>query len=130
MNRRVESNHALAYAVEVANGLKSARAFLRGADLFVSPCERPLPYLSTGGRAGDGAAFSRRWASATCSICGGAARTRTTRSTNLTADAAAVVTDDYPVFVARDHNRSVPAEVDDPVLRRGFQLHRADGALR
>jgi deoxyribodipyrimidine photo-lyase len=32
----------------------------------------------------------------------------------LASDAAAVVTDDYPVFVARNHNRSVPAKLTIP----------------
>ena len=32
----------------------------------------------------------------------------------LAANAAAVVTDDYPVFVANDHNRSVPAKLTIP----------------
>jgi len=32
----------------------------------------------------------------------------------LAANAALVVTDDYPVFVARDHNRSVPEKLTIP----------------
>ena len=34
----------------------------------------------------------------------------------LAAQAALVVTDDYPVFIPRDHNRSVPAKIGVPYL--------------
>jgi len=113
MNRRVESNHALAYAMEVANSLMLPVLFYEGLtcsypnanDRFhtfvlegVPDTERRVKALGMGyvfhlrrrlGDAND--AFYR-----------------------LAADAAAVVTDDYPVFVARHHNRSVSAKLTIP----------------
>ncbi len=113
MNRRVESNHALAYAVDIANewnlpvlfyeGL--TRSYPQANDRFhtfllegVPETERRLRVL------GIGYVFHLR-------------RRRSDSNDalyRLAADAAALVTDDYPVFVARDHNRSVPDKLAIP----------------
>jgi deoxyribodipyrimidine photo-lyase len=113
MNRRVESNHALAYAVEVANGLNLPVLFYEGLTCsYPNANDRFHTFLLEGapGTArrlqalGIGYVFHLR-------RCRGDANNAFYR---LAADAAAVVTDDYPVFVARDHNRSVPQKLTIP----------------
>ena len=113
MNRRVESNHALAYAVEVANGLKLPVLFYEGLTCsYRHANDRLHTFLleAVPGTArrlqtlGIGYVFHlrRRRADANDAFYG------------LAANAAAVVTDDYPVFVARDHNRRVPDKLAIP----------------
>jgi deoxyribodipyrimidine photo-lyase len=113
INRRVASNHALAYAVELANQAGLPVLFYEGlthdypyaSDRFhsfivegVPDTERQLQRL------GIGYVFYFR---------------RERRDPNdilyrLAKDAAAVVTDDYPVFLARRYNASVPSKLDIP----------------
>jgi deoxyribodipyrimidine photo-lyase len=113
MNRRVDSNHALEYAAELANqrglpvlvyeGLTSWYPFasdrLHSFILEGVPVtERRLKKL------GIGYVFHLR-------------RRRSDSDDilyRLAHDAAAVVTDDYPVFLARWHNERVPAKLDIP----------------
>ena len=113
MNRRVESNHALAYAVETANGLGLPVLFYEGLTCsYPNANDRFHTFLLEGvpGRArrlktlGIGYVFHLR-------RLGGDPNDGFYR---LAANAAAVVTDDYPVFVARDHNRSIPEKVTIP----------------
>jgi len=111
MNRRVESNHALAHAVELANRLQLPVLFYEGL-MFNYPyaCDRFHSFLLEGvadtekrcQKHGLGYFFYLR---------------RNAQDPNdvlyrLAADAAAVVTDDYPVFVATRHNQSVPGRVE------------------
>jgi len=113
MNRRVASNHALAYAAHLANqhdlpvlvyeGLTCSYPY--ASDRFhafimqgVQETERTLAKLGLGyvfylrrRKSDPDDAFYR-----------------------LAQKAAAVVTDDYPVFVAHNHNRSVPSKLSIP----------------
>jgi deoxyribodipyrimidine photo-lyase len=113
MNRRADANHALSFAVDLANqsnlpvlvyeGLTCSYPFAN--DRFhtfllegVPDTERRLREL------GIGYVFYLR-------------RTRSDPNNSLyelAKDAAAVVTDDYPTFVARSHNRSVPSKLQIP----------------
>lgn len=113
MNRRVESNHALAYAVEMANGLGLPVLFYEGLtcsypnanDRFHTFLLEGVPVTARRLQAlGIGYVFHLRQ----CRADPNDAFYR------LASDAAAVVTDDYPVFVANDHNRSVPAKLANP----------------
>jgi len=113
VNRRVASNHGLAYAVELANRAGFPVLFYEGltydypyaSDRFrtfilegVPDTERQLRQLGIGyvfyerpGREDPNDILYR-----------------------LAKDAAAVVTDDYPLFPARLYNASVPAKIDVP----------------
>ena len=113
MNRRVESNHALAHAVELANQLQLPVLFYEGLtydypyanDRFHTFILEGVPHTEKRcQKLGLGYFFYLR---------------KDSESSNdmlyrLAADAAAVVTDDYPVFIAIRHNRSVPARLDIP----------------
>ena len=113
MNRRYETNHALAYAIELANGLGLPVLFYEGLT-----CDYPFAndrlhqfilenVPDTGARlekAKIGFAFHLR-------------KTKSDRNHvvyDLAKQAAAIVTDDYPTFIARWHNERVPAKVDVP----------------
>ena len=113
MNRRVESNHALAYAVELANQHGLPVLFYEGLtfdypyanDRFHTFLLEGVPHTEKRCHLrGVGYFFYLRKNPA----CGNDMLYR------LAADAAAVVTDDYPVFIAARHNRSVPARLDIP----------------
>ena len=111
MNRRVEGNHALLYAVELANrlnlpvlvyealtyGYEYANDRLHTFVLEAVPeTERRLR------KAGIGYVFYLR-------------RNKTDPNNTLytlARNAAAVVSDDYPTFIARSHNATVPAKID------------------
>ena len=111
MNRRVESNYALAYAVELANGLKLPVLFYEGLTCsYPYANDRLHTFLLEGvpdteaalRKVGSGYAFHLR-------------RKRSDPDNivyQLAAEAAAVVTDDYPTFIARTHNARVPAKLD------------------
>jgi deoxyribodipyrimidine photo-lyase len=113
VNRRATSNHALAFAVELANQAALPVLFYEGLtcdypyasdrlDTFilegVPNTERQLQRLGIG--------YLFYW--------------RHTRNDpndilyRLAKDAAALVTDDYPVFLARRFNASVPPKLDIP----------------
>ena len=111
MNRRVDANHALLYAVELANRLnlpvlvyealtysyEYANDRLHTFVLEAVPeTERRLK------KAGIGYVFYLR-------------RNKTDPNNTLytlAGNAAAVVSDDYPTFIARMHNATVPAKLD------------------
>jgi deoxyribodipyrimidine photo-lyase len=113
MNRRVESNHALAYAAQLANERDLPVLFYEGVtcsyphanDRFHTFLLQGVP--ETGKRLkklGIGYVFYLR-------------RKRTDPNDvlyQLSRDAAAVVTDDYPTFIAREHNARVPTRLDVP----------------
>ena len=113
MNRRVESNHALAHAVALANEHGLPVLFYEGL-----ACDYPfasdrlhqfvldaVPHTEKRcHKLGLGYFFYAR---------------KNAQSPNdmlyrLAADAAAVVTDDYPVFIATRHNLTVPERIDIP----------------
>ncbi|HSR08662.1 MAG TPA: deoxyribodipyrimidine photo-lyase, partial [Bryobacteraceae bacterium] len=113
MNRRAESNHALAYAVEVANGLKAPVLFYEGLNCSYPNANDRLHTFLLEGVPGT----ARRLKALGIGYVFHLRRRRTDPNDafyRLAADAAAVVTDDYPVFVAHDHNRSVPAKLTIP----------------
>jgi deoxyribodipyrimidine photo-lyase len=110
MNRRADSNHALVYAIDLANRLGLPVLFYEGLTCsYPWASDRLHSFLLEGvpetarrlQRLGVGYAFYLR-------------RRRCDPNDilyRLAADAAAVVTDDYPVFVARAHNASAPAKI-------------------
>jgi deoxyribodipyrimidine photo-lyase len=113
MNRRVECNHALAHAIELANSLKLPVLFYEALgctykyanDRLHTFVVEAVPETQKRARAaGLGYVFHLR--------------KRRTDPNNvlyrLAADAALIVTDDYPTFIAPLHNASVPAKIGIP----------------
>src|SRR5579875_1729342 len=111
MNRRVEANHGLLYAAELANRHQLPVLYYEGLTCsYEYANDRLHTFLLEGvpdtarrlKTAGIGYVFYLR-------------RTRTAPNHalyDLAKHAAAVVTDLYPTFIARDHNRRVPEKVD------------------
>ena len=113
MNRRVESNHALAFAAELANehrlpllvyeGLTCTYPF--ASDRFHTFLLEGVPETARRlEKLGIGYVFHLRKRRADPNDA----------LYRLAGDAAAVVTDDYPSFIAVNHNRSVPARLEIP----------------
>jgi len=113
MNRRVEANHGLLYAAELANRHNLPVLFYEGLtctyeyanDRLHTFILEAVPETARRlAKAGIGYVFYPR-------------KTRQSRMLLfyiLATRAAAVVTDDYPVFIARAHNQRVPQRVDVP----------------
>ena len=111
MNRRVDSNHGLLYAVEKANQYKLPVLYYEGLTCTYEYANDRLHTFVLQGvpetakrlkAAGIGYVFYlRRKKSDPNDIM-----------YRLAKKAAAVVTDDYPVFIAREHNRSVPGKLE------------------
>jgi deoxyribodipyrimidine photo-lyase len=113
MNRRAKSNHALAFAAELANQRGLALLFYEGLTCtYPYANDRFHTFLMEGvpdtakrlAKLGIGYVFHLR---------------KRRKDPNdalyrLAADAAAVVTDDYPTFIAAEHNRRVPSRLDIP----------------
>ncbi|MEJ7607557.1 MAG: deoxyribodipyrimidine photo-lyase [Bryobacteraceae bacterium] len=111
MNRRAQVNHALAYAIECANELMLpvlcyeglGNTYTYANDRIHTFMVEGVPDMATGlSKMGVGYAFYLR-------------RKRQDRNDtlyNVAADAALIVTDDYPVFIAARHNGSVPEKID------------------
>lgn len=113
VNRRVESNHGLLYAAELANERGIPVLFYEGLTCsYPYANDRMHTFVLEGvpetarraARLGIGYCFHlrRRQADPDDAVY------------RLAREAAAVVTDDYPVFLARRHNASVPEKVDIP----------------
>lgn len=111
MNRRVHSNHALAFAAELANERKLPVLFYEGLTCsYPHANDRLHTFILEGvpdtaracARLGIGYEFHPRLRRSDPNH----------RVYTLAAEAVAVVTDDYPTFVARQHNSSVPARLD------------------
>ncbi|MFN3323097.1 MAG: deoxyribodipyrimidine photo-lyase [Bryobacteraceae bacterium] len=111
MNRRVDSNHALAYAVELGNELKLPVLYYEGLTCSYPHANDRLHTFILEGvpdtakrlkPLGIGYVFYLR------------KRRSDPNDTlyRLARDATAIVTDDYPTFIAREHNRRVPERVD------------------
>jgi deoxyribodipyrimidine photo-lyase len=115
MNRRVEGNHALAHAIAWANELKLPVLVYEGLTCtYRQANDRIHTFILEGipdtaerlARRGIGYAFYLR-------------RRRSSPNDQfyrLAAKAAAVVSDDYPTFIAAEHNASVPAKLDLPYV--------------
>lgn len=113
MNRRADSNHALAYAADVANRCKLPLlvyeaitcSYPYASDRLHTFMLEAVPETERRLRAkGIGYVFylRRRREDANDQLY------------RLAERAAAVVTDDYPTFIARSHNASVPGKIDVP----------------
>ena len=110
MNRRVESNHALAHAATLANELGLPLLFYEGLTCtYPNANDRLHTFLleavpeteRRATRAGIGYVFYLR-------------RRRCDPNDilyHLAEEAAAVVTDDYPLFIAAEHNQRVPDRI-------------------
>jgi deoxyribodipyrimidine photo-lyase len=115
MNRRVEQNHALSHAIELANSLSLPVLFYEALGCtYPYANDRMHTFLLEGvpetakrvRQLGIGYLFHLR-------------KRRSDPNDalyQLASHAAAVVTDDYPVFVASRHNSSAPARVGVPYL--------------
>lgn len=110
MNRRVESNHALAHAAELANAAGLPLLVYEGLTCdYKAANDRLHTFILEGvpdtaerlAQLGIGYHFHLR------------ARLSDPNDVvyRLAADARCVVTDDYPSFIAADHNRSVPDKI-------------------
>jgi len=113
MNRRVESNHGLLYAVELANRRNLPVLYYEGLTCsYPSANDRLHTFILEGvpdtarrlKKLGIGYVFylRRRKSDANDALY------------QLARHAAAVVTDDYPTFIAREHNGRVPAKLEIP----------------
>lgn len=113
MNRRAEANHGLEHAIALANAASLPVLVYEGlacnypyaSDRFHSFVLRGVPEMARRLAArGIGYVFHLR-------------KQRSDPNDavhRLAREAAAIVTDDYPTFIARRHNASVPAKVDIP----------------
>lgn len=113
MNRRVESNHALAFAADLANQRGLPLLFYEGltctygfsSDRFHTFLLEGVPETARRvAKLGIGYVFHLRKRRADPNDA----------LYRLAANAAAVVTDDYPAFIAAQHNRSVPSRLEIP----------------
>ncbi len=113
MNRRAESNHALTFAADLANQAGLPLLFYEGLtcsypfanDRFHTFLLEGVPETSRRlSKLGIGYVFHlrKRKSDPNDALYG------------LAADAAAVVTDDYPTFIAPTHNASVPSKLPVP----------------
>jgi deoxyribodipyrimidine photo-lyase len=110
MNRRVESNHALAYAVQLANDRDVPLLVYEGLTYAYRGANDRIHTFVLEGVPETAASLRRLHAGYFFYL-------RSRRSSpndvlyRLAADAVCVVTDDYPVFIAADHNGSVPEKI-------------------
>ncbi|MBV8553905.1 MAG: deoxyribodipyrimidine photo-lyase [Acidobacteriaceae bacterium] len=111
MNRRVEANHALLYAAALANRHHLSVLFYEGLTCtYQYANDRLHTFLLEGVPETE-----RRLRSAGIGYVFYLRRTKAFRNDvlyELAQRAAAVVTDDYPTFIAREHNQRVPRKLD------------------
>ncbi len=113
MNRRVESNQALAYAVQLANEHGLPVLFYEGLTCSYPYASDRLHTFILEGAPDTAAALTKLGIGYVFFL-------RRKRSDpddalyQLAAHAGAVVTDDYPTFIARRHNGRVPEHLDIP----------------
>jgi deoxyribodipyrimidine photo-lyase len=113
MNRRADSNHALAYAAELANALDLPVLCYEAVTCSYPHASDRLHTFLLEGVPG----MARRLSELGIGYMFHLHRKRSDLNDmlyTLAREAAAVVTDDYPTFVARRHNASVPAKLDIP----------------
>ena len=110
MNRRVESNHAVAHAAALANELDIPLLFYEGLTCtYPNANDRLHTFLLEGVPETE-----RRAAAKGIGYIFYLRKRRCDASDvlyRLAADAAALVTDDYPVFIAAEHNQRVPDRI-------------------
>lgn len=110
MNRRVDSNHALAYAIEQANRLELPVLYYEGLTCTYRQANNRLHTFILE----NVPETARRLQQDGIGYCFYLRRRRTDDNSvlyRLASRAALVVTDDYPVFVAARHNSSVPEKI-------------------
>lgn len=111
MNRRAEANHALAFAAELANRLDKPLLFYEGLTFsYPFASDRFHTFLLEGVPA-----TARRLEELGIGYVFYLRRRRSDPNDilyRLAADAAAIVADDYPSFVARQYNASVPPKLE------------------
>src|SRR5271170_105519 len=113
MNRRVDANHGLAFAAELANQHGLPVLFYEGLTCSYPHANDRLHTFVLEGVA----ETERRLAKMGIGYVFHLRRRKCDPDDafyRLAACASAVVTDDYPVFAAREHNRRVPAKVEIP----------------
>jgi deoxyribodipyrimidine photo-lyase len=113
MNRRAESNHGLKFAADLANELALPLLFYEGLTCtYPHASDRFHTFLLDGV-----AETSRRLAKLGIGYVFHLHKRRSDPNRalyHLAADAAALVTDDYPTFIAARHNATVPERVAIP----------------
>lgn len=113
MNRRVDANHGLAFATQLGNELRLPVLVYEGLTCTYGYAnDRQHTFILEGVPE-----MARRLAKLGIGYVFYLRRTRADRNDvlyELARDAAAVVTDDYPTFIARQHNASAPAKMDVP----------------
>jgi deoxyribodipyrimidine photo-lyase len=111
MNRRVDANHGLLYAAELANRHSLPLVFYEGLTCAYKYANDRLHTFILEAVP----ETARRLAKAGIGYVFYARKTKQSRNDALyvlASRAAAVVTDDYPVFIARAHNQRVPQKID------------------
>lgn len=111
MNRRVESNHALLRAVELANELRLPVLYYEGLTCTYDYANDRLHTFILDGVA----ETARRLENSGIGYCFYLRRRRQDPDDvvyRLAAGAACIVTDDYPAFIAARHNARVPGQVN------------------
>ncbi len=113
MNRRVASNHGLAYAAELANEHRLPLLYYEGLTCDYPKANRRLHTFILEGVPDTARELARLGIGYTFYL-----RRKRSDANNvfyrLAEKAAAVVTDDYPVFIAREFNKRVPAKLKVP----------------
>lgn len=115
MNRRAESNHALEFAAARANALKLPLLVYEGLTCTYPYASDRFHTFQLEAVPGTQARLAQRG-------IGYLFHLRRRRADpndafyRVAAGAALVVTDDYPVFISREHNRAVPDKVGIPFL--------------
>lgn len=111
MNRRAESNHALQHAIELANQHDLPVLCYEGLTCTYAHASDRLHTFMLEAVPGTAARLRQMGVGYTFYL---RARRSDPNDTlyRLARDAAAVVTDDYPVFIAAAHNASVPGRLD------------------
>lgn len=111
MNRRVDANHSLQYAIELADELRLPVLCYEGLTCtYEYANDRIHTFMLEAVPE-----TARRLAKRGIGYCFYPRRTRqepNNRVYELAKYAAVVVSDDYPTFIARQHNASVPAKLD------------------
>ncbi len=111
MNRRVDGNHALLYAAEIANRLNLPVLFYEGLTCTYEYANDRLHTFILQAVP----ETAKRLKKARIGYVFYLRRTKESRNDvlyQLAKRAAAVVTDDYPTFIARKHNARVPSKLD------------------